>query len=757
MDRLSVRAAAALALYVALAAIYTHPLLVRARDGIANDRYDPVLNASILWWNAITLPFSAAWWTPPHYYPSEGTAAFTENLVGLWPIAAPIHHLTGDPLLTYNLVLFLTWPLSGLAVFLLATSLGVRWGPAFVGGLVFAFAPYRVSQISHLQVVAPFWLPLALAALHRYLADRQRIWLVLFGAAWLLQSLTNGYFMLFGGVVIGLWIVYFCSTRGAISALPPIGVAWTVASLPLLPVLLEYKRIHEHFGLERPIGAVMAYSAQASAWVQTSSRLTVWGGVLPDGREEANLFPGLTAVAVLLAAVVVRMFRRPEEKGAAGDRTRLVLRRGLLFVGVSSAVLAAYTIASGPWRVEVARLGLGVRAVDRPLLVSALCAILVAALGTGRAVRRDALTFYTLAMLVIMLLCMGPQIRSGGRVVMESAPYGWLMALPGFEGLRVPTRFWMLGTLCLAAAVALGLDRLLPRSRSAATAVIVILSAGVMADGWAGAMPMARAPERWTVEERGPARPLIELPLGPDFDAAATYRAVRHGRRVVNGVSGYDPPHYGWLRRGLDERNPETLLALTHFGPLDVVVDLANEEGDALARYVAAIPGAAMADRDERRIVYSLPAAPRVPVAAGDVIRIVSARGSRGVVDLAAVLDGDVTTASILPAPQREGEWIELDVGSIRTVTGIEYLLGDEMNGYPQRLAIDLSADGSVWETVWHGSGFEHALAAMMRDARGSGISIGFEPRTVRYLRLRLLDEAAAQWRIAEVVVTGEQ
>ena len=46
MGRPSVRAAAALALYVALAAIYTHPLLVQARDGIANDRYDPVLNAS---------------------------------------------------------------------------------------------------------------------------------------------------------------------------------------------------------------------------------------------------------------------------------------------------------------------------------------------------------------------------------------------------------------------------------------------------------------------------------------------------------------------------------------------------------------------------------------------------------------------------------------------------------------------------------------------------------------------------------------
>ena len=753
--RAAARAALALAAYLAVAAVYTHPLLFEARDRIANDRYDPVLNASILWWNATTLPFSAAWWTPPHYYPSEGTAAFTENLVGLWPIAAPIHFVTGDPLLTYNLVLFLTWPLSGLAVFLLATSLGVRWGPAFVGGLVFAFAPYRVSQISHLQVVAPFWLPLALASLHRYLSGRKWAWLGTFGAAWLLQSLTNGYFMLFGAVLIGLWIAYFCTTRATVSALPAIGVAWTVASLPLLPVLLEYKRVHEHFGLERPIGAVLAYSAQATAWVQTSKRLALWGDVLRDGGEEANLFPGLTAVVILVAAVVVGGFRRVAGSPVTADRRVLLLRRALIFVGIVSALLAIYTIASGPWRVGIGGMSIHMSSIDRAVLTSAVCLVLIAALGTSRGIPRDPFTFYALATLGIAVLCMGPQIRSGTRVVMESAPYGWLMALPGFEGLRVPTRFWMLGTLCLAAAVSLGLDRLLPRPRFTRLAVILILSAGVIADGWAGAMPMARAPERWTVERRGTDRPLIELPLGPEFDAAATYRAVGHRRRVVNGVSGYDPPHYAWLRRGLDERNPETLLALTHFGPLDVVVDLSADEGSALARYVAAIPGAAMVDGDERRTVFSLPARPRTPQLRGDIVRVTSGRASRGVVDLAAALDGEATTASILPAPQREGEWIELDAGSIQTVTGIEYLLGDEMNGYPRRLAIDLSADGAMWETVWEGGGFEHALASMMRDPRGAGFSVAFGPRQARYVRLRLLVGADAQWRIADLRVLG--
>ena len=74
---------AALAAYVLIAAVYTWPLLGRAGDHIASDAGDPILNTSILWWNATVVPFTAAWWTPPFFFPSVNVAAFTENLVGL--------------------------------------------------------------------------------------------------------------------------------------------------------------------------------------------------------------------------------------------------------------------------------------------------------------------------------------------------------------------------------------------------------------------------------------------------------------------------------------------------------------------------------------------------------------------------------------------------------------------------------------------------------------------------------------------------
>lgn len=70
---------AALSIYFALAALYTWPLLAEGGSRIASDPGDPVLNASILWWNATNLPFSSAWWNAPHYYPSESISAFTDD------------------------------------------------------------------------------------------------------------------------------------------------------------------------------------------------------------------------------------------------------------------------------------------------------------------------------------------------------------------------------------------------------------------------------------------------------------------------------------------------------------------------------------------------------------------------------------------------------------------------------------------------------------------------------------------------------
>src|SRR4029453_16849198 len=143
----------------------------------ANDPRDPILNATVLWWNATHLPFSSDWWNGPQFYPSGGARAFTENLAGITLVSSPVYWITGSPIAAYNVAYFMTWPLSGFFTYLLVRRLTTRGDAAFLAGLAYAFVPYRIAELGHIQVLATYGLPLALLGLHGYREDGRTRWL----------------------------------------------------------------------------------------------------------------------------------------------------------------------------------------------------------------------------------------------------------------------------------------------------------------------------------------------------------------------------------------------------------------------------------------------------------------------------------------------------------------------------------------------------------------------------------------------------
>src|SRR5260221_99987 len=188
------RVARAALAYTLLTIAYCWPLPLHLMTGIIHDPYDPVLNTWILWWSTKAVPLTQHWWNAPFFFPSVGTLAFSEHLLGLAPISAPLIALTGYPLFGYNMALVATYPLSALAAYFLALTLTKRHDAAFVAGLAYGFAPYRLGQLPHIQVMTVYWTPICLAALHRYDRDRRPIWAVLAAAAWLMQALSSGYY-----------------------------------------------------------------------------------------------------------------------------------------------------------------------------------------------------------------------------------------------------------------------------------------------------------------------------------------------------------------------------------------------------------------------------------------------------------------------------------------------------------------------------------------------------------------------------------
>ena len=85
-------------------------------------------------------------------------------------------------MLAYNVTLLGSFVLCAFAAHALTWMLTRSHAAGAVSGLIFGFNPYRISHIAHLELLAVFWLPVAILALHRYVRGYQLRWLALFAA-----------------------------------------------------------------------------------------------------------------------------------------------------------------------------------------------------------------------------------------------------------------------------------------------------------------------------------------------------------------------------------------------------------------------------------------------------------------------------------------------------------------------------------------------------------------------------------------------
>jgi hypothetical protein len=170
------RAWHALAGYTAVAVVATWPLVGGLSRLVPWDLGDPVLVMWILAWDCEQLlailggdlARIGTFFDAPMFHPAPLTLAYSEHLLAQAIQGLPIYALTRDPILTYNLLFLATFILSGLGAYFFVRELTGDPRAAFVAGLLFAFAPYRMPQGPHLQVLSAQWMPFALYGFRRY-------------------------------------------------------------------------------------------------------------------------------------------------------------------------------------------------------------------------------------------------------------------------------------------------------------------------------------------------------------------------------------------------------------------------------------------------------------------------------------------------------------------------------------------------------------------------------------------------------------
>jgi len=486
-----------------VAALKTYPLLLHFSTHIAQDPGDPLLNAWILAWDYRALT-TDPWnlFNANTFYPAEHALTFSEHLLGVLPIFAPPYLLTGNPIFAYNTVFFLSFALSGIAMFLLAHYWTRNFWASLIAGCLFALAPVRFGQLGHLQLLNLYWAPLAFLFLERFL--RRKRWRDLAGCAifyWLqiLSSVYLGWCTTIAVALYALYSMFFIDRSLRSRALLPQYVAFAACSLLiLLPIHLPYFRVEQQWGAARSLRDCVFYSADL-------------------------LFSPLS-VPPLLNDLYVALLRFASASDAAHEKW--------LFPGLVPPLLVA----------------LGSFARSR----SPACDKI-----------KHLRWVFGLIAVTSFVLALGPFLLLLGRNTHIPLPYLVLYhALPGFKAMRVPARFGLMVVLATSMLAALGFLKVCaylgkcPGLRRLASPVRQAMLTGVIL-GLFGLelgfkpLPLVKiqtgheipAVYQW-LASKNLNGPIVELPFGLWEDYQYTYFSAYHWLPIVNGSSGFFPPSY---------------------------------------------------------------------------------------------------------------------------------------------------------------------------------------------------------------------
>jgi Interleukin-like EMT inducer len=535
------------------------------------------------------------------FYPNGESLAYTEPLLVPTLIGLP-GFLWGNPILTYNLLLLFLWPLNGLAMACVAHALTGSRPAAFLAGTVFCLSPYFTEYYLEFQMLLAWLIPIVLFAWIRWLESGARRWLALACGGLAAQGITTWYYTIILGLALVTVAVAFLCLRWRGWTWGPhllsLGLGALAVGVVLWPVALPYFRVHREFAYYRSVKETGDHYADVFSFFG-GGRRTVMDRYVP--RITSAFYPETSAfagVATLGLAAVSLVHLRRDGRGPAS-----AARAGRIAVGglAGSLLFAAWSLASGPGWMGMGPLGLRVGA-EMFLELAVVLGLVLLLLRGWIALRERGSRLLTagdwvrcllFVIGVFALLALGPVIHVGGRDV-GSGPYRAVYDLLfPLRVIRVTTRFAVVSLAGLALLAALGVrviqDRLAGRPGLRRTFVAVVFLALGFDYAVAPAQyePVSAAPR--AVDRVLQADPddvaVLEWPTNSRrVDADAMVRSLHHGKRLVNGLSGFVPPLIGelwnlWSRPTEPFPAPEAQAVLRRIYPLRHLVVRLSDPG----------------------------------------------------------------------------------------------------------------------------------------------------------------------------------
>ncbi|HJT18331.1 MAG TPA: hypothetical protein VJ853_13115 [Thermoanaerobaculia bacterium] len=462
--------------------------------------------------------------------------AYSEHLTGIAILALPFYAIGLAPVVVYNIAMLIGFALSGYGGFVLARVVARRPWPSLLGGALYGFVPYRFGQLPHVQVVSGGWLPLLLAALLIY--RRNPTWrnAALFGAAFVMNGLTNVYFFLFGSTAIALTIVLIAiAERRDRTFWLRAGSAIIVAIAVLLPFLIPYQIVSQEYGMKRGVEESNGASATWNDWLIAPAESAMYGRIISGEQRhnERQLFPGVVML-LLAAAAFLAMPRRDNDRASLPPRSLRWLDALIVLLSIvtfATTILPDYH--SYIWA-----------------MLLAICIVVRFAIRFPRAISQGNLrTAIAGSRFSFELWAASLWILAGviGSLGMGAFFHAFLFhkVLP-FRAIRVPARWASVAYVGLSAWAAAGASLVRRRWIVVALCVAAIVESWPRIR-WEHAITEPQQADLWLARTK--AGPLFELPI-ERINALYLWelRSTTHHVPIFDGISGFEPPLHRTLR-----------------------------------------------------------------------------------------------------------------------------------------------------------------------------------------------------------------
>ena len=526
--------------------------------------HEPLHQAFFLGWDLQALA-TQPWdvFRAPIFYPAPRALTYMDHLLGEAILAWPVAALTGNLAIAYNAILGFSFVASAWATYRLARFLSISTAGSFLCGFLYAFAPYRFSNLGELNQLQTQFLPLGLWLALRF-ARRRRSG-DLFGAAATLAA--QGWFGWYGAVHLGVSLAVLALYAAVAPGMrrgnvpwPRVALAAAVAAAMILPVATPYVlERRSDSGARRTLGEAALYSADLLDYMRVNrENWALAGAGWPAG--DQGYWPGVVTVAFAIVGALALRARPP----AGGEAIPFPSERRFFALLAASGVV----LSLGPV------LHVAGRTLPVPLPYAALH---FAPLFSG--------------------------MRAPGRFTVVALLGLAMLAGIGYEELR----------------------RRLRPSRRAILSGIALGVAGLTS--YSAPFPLVRLPGRasmpavyqWIGAQPGRFA-VLELPMPASErdegvrEATRMIYALYHGKPILDGLASYVPPATRRLREAMQRfPQPAAVTAAARMGARTLVVhygEIAAAERDEIRRRASAAPGLRAITSFGHDVVYEIVPAP---------------------------------------------------------------------------------------------------------------------------------------------------